>query len=85
MEAIRVTMNSTVLESIMDLPEIPRGREVEVIVQPVPEEPKDRPKRKSMMGCLHEYANPALREQEKGAWERAAVEKYSEKKNDGHS
>ena len=66
MEAIRFTLNSAVLEPIMDLPDVLRDQEVEVIVIPVSEKPKDRLKRKSMMGCLHKYANPALREQEEG-------------------
>ena len=44
------------------------------------EEPKDeKPKVKSILGILKQYANPALVEQEKGAWERAAAEKYLEK------
>ena len=30
-----------------------------------------------LCGCLSKYADPALREKEKGAWERAAVEKYA--------
>lgn len=36
-------------------------------------------KKKSARGVLAQYANPKLREQEEGAWERAVVEKY------GHS
>lgn len=36
-------------------------------------------KKKSARGVLSQYANPKLREQEEGAWERAVVEKY------GHS
>jgi hypothetical protein len=85
MEAIRTTLNSARLAPIIDLPLTLRDREVEIIVLPKPEEPKKRPpdsERKSMMGCLSEYANPALRELEKGAWERAAVEKHLEKMND---
>lgn len=31
----------------------------------------------SMLGIAHEYANPALIEQENGAFERAIVEKYA--------
>ncbi len=31
---------------------------------------------KSMRGVLTQYANPVLAEKEKGAWERAMVEKY---------
>jgi hypothetical protein len=61
---------------------------VEVIVLPKSEESKNRPavsEKESMMGCLREYANPALCKLEKGAWERAAVEKYLEKMNDDDS
>lgn len=32
---------------------------------------------RSMIGIAHEYANPALIEQEEGAFERAMVEKYA--------
>lgn len=31
----------------------------------------------SMLGIAHEYANPALIEQEEGAFERAVAEKYA--------
>ncbi len=31
----------------------------------------------SMLGIAHEYANPALMEQEEGAFERAIAEKYA--------
>ena len=88
MEAVRLTLNSASLASIIDLPVALRDCEVEVIVLPKSEEPKEcqpGPERVSMMGCLSEYANPALRELEKGAWERAAVEKYMEKMKDGRS
>ena len=83
MEVLRLTMNSVLLTPIIDLPSALRDREVDVIVLPKSEETKERarnnPERESFMGCLSEYANPALRELEKGAWERAAVEKYLEK------
>ena len=88
MEAIRLTLNSSRLAPIIDLPAALRDREVEVTVLPKSQEPKERPretKRESTMGCLHEYANPALRELEKGAWEQAACEKYLEKMNDDRS
>ena len=88
MEAVRLTMNSTRLASIIDLPMALRDREVEVIVLPKSEEPKEMPpnsERVSMMGCLRQYANPALREMEKCAWEQAAAEKYLEKMKDGRS
>ena len=79
MEAIRTIINSARLAPIIDLPLTLLDREVEVIVRPKPERPKYLPhdsERESMMGCLREYANPALREMEEGVWERAAVEKY---------
>ena len=39
----------------------------------------EEPKVESILGILKQYANPALVEQEKDAWERAAAEKYLEK------
>ena len=88
MEALRLTMNSARLETIIDLPAAFYGREVDVIVLPKSQESNDQPhnsKRGSTMGCFQEYANPALRELEEGAWERAAVEKYLEKMREDHS
>jgi len=88
MKAIRITMDSARLAPLVGLPVALRDREVDVIIQPKLEETKKRPsdsKRKSMMGVLHQYANPALRELEEGAWERAAVEKYLETMRDDRS
>ena len=50
---------------------------MEVIVIPVEEE-KKHPKVdfKKLKGCLKEYANPDLWEQEQYAWENAVIEKY---------
>jgi hypothetical protein len=79
------------LASVIDLPVALRNREVEVIVWPSPVVPDmeefygEKPRLGSIMGILKEYANPALRELEEGAWERVAVEKYLEKKRDGRS
>ena len=39
-------------------------------------EPEKNTEKQSIRGILSQYANPALIEKEKGAWERAAVEKY---------
>ena len=36
----------------------------------------DAAEKKSMRGALAKYADPKLREQEEGAWERAVAEKY---------
>ena len=35
-------------------------------------------RKKGMRGVLAQYAKPELREQEKGAWARAVVEKYGD-------
>ena len=39
-------------------------------------EPEKTVQKKGMRGALAQFADPALAEKEKGAWERAAVEKY---------
>ena len=39
-------------------------------------EPAEAVFKKDMRGVLAQYADPSLREKEKGAWERAAVGKY---------
>ena len=88
MEAMRLTLNSAQLAPIIDLPATLRDREVEIIVLPTqaapvpPKTDSEKPKSRSFMGILKEYANPALRELEKGAWERAACEKHLERMND---
>ena len=41
-------------------------------------EPVKAVRKKGMRGVLAQYANPELREREKGAWERAVVEKYGD-------
>ena len=39
-------------------------------------EPVETVRKKGMRGILAQYAHSALAEKEKGAWERAVVEKY---------
>ena len=88
MEAIRLTINSARLTPIINLPKILRDREVEIIVMPKSDDENERrfdTERKSMMGCLSQYANPSLIEQEKDAWEQAANEKYLGKLENGRS
>ena len=85
METLRITMDSARLAPIIDLPATLQGRDVEVVVRSIQSPDDDEPKIDSFMGILKEYANPALRELEKGAWERAAVEKYLEKMKDAYS
>ena len=41
-------------------------------------EPVKDVRKKGMRGVLAQYANPELRDKEKGAWERAVVEKYGD-------
>ena len=41
-------------------------------------DPVEHTEIKNLRGVLSAYANPALREKEKGAWERAAAEKYGD-------
>ena len=40
-------------------------------------EPQDKKRAIKMRGILSQYADPALAEKEKGAWERAMVKKHS--------
>jgi len=91
MEAVRITMDSAQLASIVDLPMTLRDREVKVIVLPgrmtpdTEELDNQETSVDSVKGILKEYADPALRKLEKCAWEQAAVEKYLEKMRDGRS
>jgi len=62
---------------VLDLPfEWPTGRaKVELTV--IPEKKKTNHKGESVFGCLHRYADPAKIPGEKGAWERAVLDKYA--------
>ena len=63
--------------SIIPLEEIPVKQNQKVIITVLDEfmEPEKSVSRLSMRGALARYANPALIEEEKNAWERAAAEK----------
>ncbi len=65
-------------EAIMPLEKIAAKPNQRVIITIMDEfvEPVKAVRKKGMRGVLAQYANPELREKEKGAWERAAVEKY---------
>ena len=81
METVRAVMDSERLVPIIELPDNLRHREVEVIViahvaNVMPE--KYFPPENGIKGLLKQYANPALVEQEKTAWETAIQEKYGE-------
>jgi hypothetical protein len=61
----------------LDLPfELPLGRaRMELTI--TPETMDVTAKKESAFGCLHRFANPSKIPDEKGAWERAVVEKYA--------
>jgi hypothetical protein len=78
MELVRKTISANILASIMDLPWTLKDLQVEVIVIPQVKETTQHQEVsiESMEGCLKEYANPALWEKEKHAWENNILEKY---------
>jgi hypothetical protein len=78
MEFLRQTVDSNSLKEVFALPQSLRNRRVEVIILPVSEEQASTQKKGSAFGCLKKYANPALMQQEEGAWGRAVAEKYAD-------
>ena len=62
---------------VLDLPlELPVGRaRVELIVTPEKKAPVAD--KKSVFGCLHQFADPTKIPDEKEAWARAILEKYA--------
>ena len=69
MEAVRKTVRSDMLSSIIDLPWASNFLEVELIVIP---KVKEKPRQQeitveSLKGCLKAYANPSLWEKEQYA------------------
>ena len=65
--------NIRLLEKIMAKP----NQKVIITIMDEYMEPAERTEQKSLRGILSDYADTALMEKEKGAWERAAAEKYS--------
>ena len=65
-------------ESIRTLETMNARKNQKVIITILDEyvEDKEPSAERSARGMLAEYANPALREQEEGAWERAVGENY---------
>jgi hypothetical protein len=76
MEAIREIMDASRLTPVMDIPQHLRSSKVEVIVLPLPKQEGSPRNGKNMMGFLKEYADLALVEREKEAWELHLKEKY---------
>ena len=75
MEAVRTILNADVLAPVIDLPWQSNNRKVEVFIMPFRE--KRTVRGKSMKGCLKEYANPALWDEERYAWGNHVTEKYA--------
>jgi hypothetical protein len=76
MEFVRQVVNSNTLIPVLDLPPSFRDVQVEVIILPV-ENRALKPVKHSAFGRLKAYANPALIQEEKSAWEKAAAEKHA--------
>lgn len=77
MEAIRKIQTVENGEVCLQLPEQFWGQEVEVIVLTAPQEGSQRvTTRRTLRGCLKQYAKPGLITQEHQAWETAASEKH---------
>jgi hypothetical protein len=78
MEVVRKIVSADKLTDIVDLPWSSKDLQVELIV--IPQAKETKPRRvvpvESLEGCLREYANPALWEKEKHAWEEHVMEKY---------
>ncbi|MDR3048795.1 MAG: hypothetical protein LBV16_03005 [Elusimicrobiota bacterium] len=78
MNYLRQTVDTDKLVSIFDIPEQFNSKKAEVIILAIDkDEPTEKKTKKSSFGSLHEYAEPALSNLEKGAWERAAAAKYA--------
>jgi len=52
------------------------GHQIEIIVLTIPQKETQVKRKKSLRGCLHNYANPALVALEKNAWQDSVGEKY---------
>jgi hypothetical protein len=76
MEAIRTIQTVKEGHINVNLPQQFWGQQVEVIVLAAPAQEAKISAKKSLRGCLHQYANPALIEREQEAWEDAVKEKY---------
>ena len=61
---------------LLHLPKKFWGQEVEIIIIPLHGETRSPRRKKSLRGCLQQYANPALIAQESEAWQEAVMEKY---------
>ena len=66
LEKLSVQLNQRVIITVMD----------DFVERQKSAEEERKEKVKKMRGCLSEYARPDAMDKEKGAWERAMVDKY---------
>ncbi|GHT59459.1 hypothetical protein FACS1894109_15420 [Spirochaetia bacterium] len=80
MDYIHQTIDSDSLLGIFNVPVSLRNTKVEVLVFPAGGNTipiGSAPSGNSAFGCLKKYADPAKIAGEKGAWQRAVIEKYA--------
>lgn len=75
MQAVQGYYDGTAIKLLEEIEAKPNQRVIITIMDEFVE-PKKALHGKGMRGILHRYADPKLAEREKGAWERAVVEKY---------
>ena len=76
MEAIREVQTVKEGHVHVRLPKQFWGQQVEIIVLSALQQEPRASQKKSLRGCLHHYANPALISREGEAWQDAVREKY---------
>ncbi len=77
MNFIRKVANSNILASVIDIPESLRNKKVEILIFPYEDmEVNIDQKPKRARGLLKKYKNKELRDLEKEAWAKAAVDKH---------
>jgi len=91
MEFVLQVINTNALTQVLPLLPSFHDIQVEVIVLPIENKKNNqtasplfpesnnsiKPVKHSAFGRLNAYANPSLMQEEKGAWEKAAAEKYA--------
>jgi hypothetical protein len=79
MQAIRKIQTVENGELRVQLPPQFWGQQVEIIVLSTPQQEQEgHPRKPSLRGCLHHYANPSLISREHKAWQDAVSDKYSD-------
>lgn len=67
MEFVRKVVNGMDLKDVVDIPDSFMNKKVEILVFSIEEQAKKRKKKKSLSGCLFQYANPDLMKKEENA------------------